>query len=141
MSRPKKDPLRKSPSRSQVFCIRPWTNLFVREDGLASVCCMAADKTQDSLRGMSLPEIWNSAEVKQLRLDMLQERKNPLCLKCYEVEAAKAQSLRTKHNNADRAREKIIGQTRSDGWLDSKHLISLELNLSNACNCRSVMPG
>jgi len=136
MSRQKKDPLPKPPARSKTFCIMPWTNLFVREDGAASVCCLAADKTQDSLRGMALPEIWNSAEVKQLRLDMMQGRKNPLCLKCYEVEAAQAQSLRTKHNNADRAREEIVGQTRSDGWLDPKNLISLELNLSNACNCR-----
>ncbi len=136
MIRSKEHPSPKPPARSDSFCIKPWTNLFVREDGAASVCCMAADKTRDSLRGMSLPEIWNSSEVKQLRLDMLQGRKNPLCLKCYEVEDAGGQSLRRKNNDLDRARASIAEQTRSDGWLDAAHLISLELNLSNACNCR-----
>ncbi len=125
-----------------MFCVAPWRNLFVREDGLASVCCMATDQTKNSLWRMSLQETWNSPEIKQMRLNMLQGRKSLPCMKCYEVEAAGAESLRTEQNRTVESLADVAARTGCEGQVDRAHLISLELNLSNTCNyrCRYCNP-
>jgi len=103
---------------------------------------MATDQTKNSLREMSLQEIWNSSEVRQMRLNMLQGRKSLPCMKCYEIEAAGAGSLRTEQNRTMGHLTDIVARTGCDGWVDHFHMTSLELNLSNACNyrCRYCTP-
>ena len=127
---------------SKVFCAAPWRNLFVREDGLTSACCMATDQTKNTLWKMSLRDIWNSTEIKQMRLNMLSGRKSLPCSKCYEVEGANAESLRTDQNRTVGNLAEIVARTGRDGSIDPANLTSLELNLSNTCNyrCRYCNP-
>lgn len=73
---------------SKTFCIYPWIHLHAYPTGEAYPCCHAEMKpgVVGNCRTQTLEEIWSGDAMKQLRDDMLNERENAACVRCYEQE-------------------------------------------------------
>ncbi len=89
-------------SDSKIFCMYPWIHLNANPDGQAYPCCMTDHaypvgncKTND------LKEIWNGDKMKQIRLNMLNEKEIAGCNRCYEQEKSGFFSGRQSANNVD----------------------------------------
>ena len=74
---------------SKTFCIYPWIHLHAYPTGEAYPCCHAemAHPVGDC-KTQTLAEIWQGGPMKQLRSDMLNERSNAACTRCYEQESS-----------------------------------------------------
>jgi len=57
-----------APTESKVFCVVPWTHMYLQQDGSVFPCCNA-DPTLPigELRRSALREIWNGPEYRALR--------------------------------------------------------------------------
>lgn len=74
-------------TESKTFCIYPWIHLHTYPTGEAYPCCHAEMKYPvGNCKSQTLQEIWSDSPMRQLRNDMLNERKNPACARCYEQE-------------------------------------------------------
>lgn len=72
---------------SKTFCIYPWIHLHAYPTGEAYPCCHAEMQYPvGNCRNNTLEEIWRGEAMTQLRDDMLSERANPACNRCYEQE-------------------------------------------------------
>jgi len=73
---------------SKTFCIYPWIHIHAYPTGEAYPCCHAEMKPGviGNCRTNTLEEIWSGEPMKRLRDDMLNERENPACTRCYEQE-------------------------------------------------------
>ena len=74
---------------SKTFCIYPWIHLHAYPTGEAYPCCHGEMQYPvGDCRKNTLEEIWQGTAMTQLRQDMLAERSNPACGRCYEQEQA-----------------------------------------------------
>ena len=75
---------------SKTFCIYPWIHIHAYPTGEAYPCCHAEMKpgVVGNCRTQTLKEIWSGEPMQRLRDDMLNERENSACNRCYEQEAA-----------------------------------------------------
>ncbi len=73
---------------SQTFCIYPWIHLHAYPTGEAYPCCHAEMKpgVVGNCRTQTLEQIWHGEPMQRLRDDMLNERPNAACTRCYEQE-------------------------------------------------------
>lgn len=73
---------------SRTFCIYPWIHLHAYPTGEVYPCCHAEMKpgVVGNARKNTLAEIWQDQPMQQLRADMLNERTNAACTRCYEQE-------------------------------------------------------
>jgi radical SAM protein with 4Fe4S-binding SPASM domain len=76
-------------TESKTFCIYPWIHLHAYPTGEAYPCCHAEMAYPvGNCKAQTLEEIWRDQPLQSLRDDMLNERANPACGRCYEQEAA-----------------------------------------------------
>lgn len=76
-------------TKSPTFCIYPWVHLHAYPTGEAYPCCHAEMKYPvGDCKTQTLEEIWHDKPMQALRNDMLNDRPNPACARCYEQEAA-----------------------------------------------------
>ena len=118
---------------SKTFCIYPWIHLHAYPTGQAYPCCHAemAYPVGDC-RTNTLEEIYRDAPMHNLREDMLNERPNPACGRCYEQEESGFFSGRRSANKHHGHHVKRID--------DDKFQMSYwDIRFSNLCNlsCRS----
>ena len=74
-------------TESKTFCMYPWIHLHSYPTGDAYPCCHAEmPEKLGNCQQQSMKEIWSGDKMKQLRDDMLNERENPACTRCYEQE-------------------------------------------------------
>lgn len=74
---------------SKTFCIYPWIHLHAYPTGEAYPCCHAEMAYPvGNCKHKTMEEIFYDAPMHELRKDMLAERKNPACGRCYEQEEA-----------------------------------------------------
>jgi len=129
---------------SKVFCMYPWVHLHAWPTGEAYPCCHAEWKSPalGHCRENSLEEIWNDRPMQQLRTDMLNERENPACTRCYEQEAAGFFSGRKSANKHHGHRINFVSKTQTDGTLDQFQMTYWDIRFSNLCNlrCRTCGP-
>jgi len=72
---------------SKTFCIYPWIHLHAYPTGEAYPCCHAEMAYPvGNARFKTLEKIYQDAPMRELRKDMLAERPNPACQRCYEQE-------------------------------------------------------
>lgn len=118
---------------SKTFCIYPWIHLHAYPTGEAYPCCHAEMAYPvGNARFKSLEEIYRDAPMRELRKDMLNERPNPACGRCYEQEEAGFFSGRKSANKHHGHHVKRID--------DDKFQMSYwDIRFSNLCNlsCRS----
>lgn len=130
--------------KNKVFCILPWVHFHALPNKKVLPCCMAESSlpvsTTDSENLLSM---MNSEDYKKLRLDMLNDRPNPICNRCYDVEKMGTWSLRQSHNTVRGSKNiDLIKDTNEDGSIDEFKLQYMDIRWSNICNmkCRSCGP-
>ena len=111
--------------------------------GTTYPCCMSDPNLPvGNTQEQSLQEIWNSDNMKQLRLNMLADKKSPECRRCYELEENGMRTLRKSSNeNFKHHYDKVIA-TDKDGSAGNVNLSYMDIRFSNLCNlkCRSCGP-
>ena len=76
-------------TESKTFCMYPWIHLHAYPTGDAYPCCHAEmPEKVGNCQQQPMKEIWSGDKMKQLREDMLNERENSACTRCYEQEDA-----------------------------------------------------
>jgi radical SAM protein with 4Fe4S-binding SPASM domain len=119
---------------SKTFCIYPWIHLHAYPTGEAYPCCHAEMGVGQvgNCREQSLDQIWQGDAMQQLRNDMLNERENSACTRCYEQEAAGFFSGRRSANKHHGHHVKRIEKNPFE-------LTYWDIRFSNLCNlsCRS----
>jgi len=118
---------------SKTFCIYPWIHLHAYPTGEAYPCCHAEMKYPvGNCRQNTLAEIWQGDAMSQLRDDMLNERPNPACGRCYEQEEAGFFSGR---RSANKHHGHHIKKLESNPF----EMTYWDIRFSNLCNlrCRS----
>lgn len=118
---------------SQTFCIYPWIHLHAYPTGEAYPCCHAEmAHPVGNCKHNTLEEIYHGEAMNALREDMLNERPNPACGRCYEQEQSGFFSGRRSANKHHGHHVKRLEATdfRMTYW---------DIRFSNLCNlsCRS----
>lgn len=126
---------------SKTFCMFPWLHLNATPKGDVYPCCSNDYTTPvGSTKTHTLKEIFNSDKMKELRLDMLNERKNPICDFCYKHEEAGPYSFRN-YSKEQFAKhfDDIVPSTQTDGTVDEFKMRYFDIRFSNICNfkCRT----
>ena len=128
-------------SESKTFCMYPWIHLHAFPTGDAMPCCMTEHHAGNigNCHTQTLKEIWNSPAQKQLRLDMLNGNKNPMCGRCYEQEESGFFSGRQSANKHHGHLIERVLETEPDGHYEKFELVYWDIRFSNLCNlkCRS----
>jgi sulfatase maturation enzyme AslB (radical SAM superfamily) len=118
---------------SKTFCIYPWIHLHAYPTGEAYPCCHAEmTYPVGNTRHKTLEEIYRDAPMRELRKNMLDEKPNPACGRCYEQEESGFFSGRRSANKHHGHHIKRID--------DDKFQMSYwDIRFSNLCNlsCRS----
>jgi MoaA/NifB/PqqE/SkfB family radical SAM enzyme len=118
---------------SKTFCIYPWIHLHAYPTGEAYPCCHAEMAYPvGNCRHKTLEEIHRDAPMRGLRDDMLNERPNPTCGRCYEQEESGFFSGRKSANKHHGHHVKRIND-------DKFQMTYWDIRFSNLCNlsCRS----
>lgn len=126
---------------SSTYCVLPWSHLYAGPDGNIAPCCIG--KPLGKYEETSLKEVWNTIEMKQLRLDMLSGVKNDICNLCYTHEDSGFKSMRQAFiNEMPEVTTDVIEMTNADGSLSDFKLYHLDLRFNNLCNfkCRTCGP-
>lgn len=127
--------------KSKVFCMFPWLHLNVTPKGDIYPCCSNNYTTPfGNTKEITLKQAFNSPEMKQLRLDMLNERPNKICDFCYKHEEAGPHSFRnySKEQFANHFDE-LVPTTQEDGTVEDFKMHYFDIRFSNICNfkCRT----
>jgi len=142
----------------KTFCPLPWIHLATRPNGDVRVCCTAnasgAGKTDDkevglvkqdginmNLRDHTIEEVWNSEQMRNTRLQMLNDEIPSSCRKCFEEEAKGIKSKRNWETEVWNERidvQEIVDQTQEDGTLPV-NIPYFDLRLGNLCNLKCIM--
>ena len=124
---------------SESFCMLPWMHLHAFPDGRAYPCCFAFDKLHvGNVNENSMEEVFNGPKMKQMRLNMLSNKKSRECVKCYDQEQSGFFSLRLSSNKHFGHNISMTENTKPDGTAD--FIIKYwDIRFSNLCNmaCRS----
>jgi radical SAM protein with 4Fe4S-binding SPASM domain len=124
---------------SDSFCMLPWMHLHAFPDGRAYPCCFAFDKLHvGNVNEQSMEEVFNGDKMKQMRLNMLSNKKSRECVKCYDQEQSGFFSLRLSSNKHFGHNISMTENTKPDGTAD--FIIKYwDIRFSNLCNmaCRS----
>ena len=124
---------------SDNFCMLPWMHLHAFPDGRAYPCCFALDKLHvGNVNEQSMEEVFNGPKMKQMRLNMLSNKKSRECVKCYDQEDSGFFSLRLSSNKHFGHNIGMTENTKPDGTAD--FIIKYwDIRFSNLCNmaCRS----
>ena len=123
-------------NESKTFCMFPWMHLNVTPKGDIYPCC-SNDYTKPfgNTKETTLKEAFNNPGMKQLRLDMMSDVKNPLCANCYKKEDMGFKSMR--QNSMIRMpeiAEEAMTLTNDDGSLNDFKLTYLDIRFNNLCN-------
>ena len=125
---------------SKYFCTLPWTHLHAYPNGAAYPCCLAKHEYPiGSMKENTIKELWNSADMKDIRKNMLAEQPSKQCTKCYEQEEHGWTSMRQSGNIHFGHHIDKVQETSADGHYDDVNMIYWDIRFSNLCNlsCRS----
>ena len=124
---------------SKTFCMMPWLHLLAFPDGRAYPCCFALDQYPvGDLNKDSMETVFNSKDMKKMRLNMLDDKPSRQCTKCYDQEKSGFFSLRLSSNKHFGHNIGMVDNTNEDGSADC--IIKYwDIRFSNLCNmaCRS----
>jgi len=130
-------------SETNTQCILPWIHLHTWPNNTVYPCCMTPqDQPAGSLDTHSLREIFNSEQMRTMRLEMMQGLEPSACTRCFEQERAGQFSMRNDVNKRFAHHTDIIETTQIDGTVDEMRMPYWDFRFSNICNfkCRSCGP-
>jgi radical SAM protein with 4Fe4S-binding SPASM domain len=128
---------------SKTFCMMPWVHMHTWPAGYTYPCCMAdPDLPIGNTQEQSLQDIWNGPELRQIRMNMLQDKKSPECRRCYELEENGMWTLRKSSNENFKHHRERVYETSDDGSAGDVNMAYMDIRFSNLCNlkCRSCGP-
>lgn len=126
--------------------MHPFTGLATREDGAIQVCCRS--HPVGFIQDNSLSEIWNNEKMRNIRQQVLNDKRPKECEPCFTLEDQGVESLRQRHikgvipesriNLYPKALDKL-----NDDFTMPFEIPTMELKLNNLCNlkCRMCHPG
>jgi len=128
-------------NESKIFCMFPWLHLNVTPKGDIYPCCSNNYTAPfGSTKTTSLKEAFNNAQMKELRVNMLNDKPSKICEFCYKHEEASPFSFRTYSleqfaNHFD----DLIPTTWEDGTVPEFKMHYFDIRFSNICNfkCRT----
>ena len=126
--------------KTDNFCMIPWIHMHAFPDGRAYPCCLGdPDHSVGNLKTHTMKEIWNQDPLKQMRLNMMQDRPCKECTKCVEQERSELFSMRNSSNKNFGHLINLVDETNPDGSLNDFKLRYYDVRFSNICNfsCRS----
>ena len=128
-------------NESKTFCMFPWLHLNVTPKGDIYPCCSNDYTTPvGNTKNQTLKDAFNSPMMKELRLDMLNERKNKICDFCYKHEEAGPHSFRNySKEHFGKYFDEIVPTTAVDGHVEDFKMRYFDVRFSNICNfkCRT----
>jgi sulfatase maturation enzyme AslB (radical SAM superfamily) len=126
---------------SKVFCMFPWLHLNVTPKGDIYPCCSNSyTEPIGNTKTTTLDAAFNLPEMKQLRLDMLNNKPSDACGFCYKHEKASPYSFRTYSiEQFSKHYDELIPQTAEDGTVEDFKMRYFDIRFSNICNfkCRT----
>ena len=125
------------------FCMAPWVHISVWQTGDAFPCCIYDwTKSVGNINTSGFAGVWNSEDMKQLRLRMLNNEVSEGCAKCNWYDKQGILSYRYKFNNEYDHHYNLVQQTNSDGSVDKLNIAYFDVRFSNLCNmkCRTCGP-
>ena len=126
---------------SNTYCAKLWNHQYIHMSGSFRYCCATmhniTDKNNNRLHinNNSLEKAWNSDDVKQTRLKMINGEDISACLKCLDQESRRYKSMRETQDM-----EKNFALTKDDGTVDIMPT-TMELHFGNLCNLKCKMCG
>ena len=126
--------------KSDQFCMIPWIHMHGFPDGRAYPCCLSEPQHPiGDLKKNTMREIWNQAPLKQMRVNMLDNKPCKECTKCYEQEQSNLFSMRESSNKNFGHLVGLVDDTKPDGQYDDFKLRYYDIRFSNLCNfaCRT----
>ena len=121
---------------SDTICILPFVHLYTEPKGEMKPCCIASgfDEPLD-LKKLTIEEAFNSPQMKELRKDMLEGKRNKVCDVCYKKEDLNGHSPRTDFNQN---RLWVQPEVKEDYSVDSQFQ-HIDIRFSNLCNFKCRM--
>lgn len=128
---------------SKTFCMLPFMHLHTWPNGNAYPCCMAPPENPlANQKDMTIEELYNCDELKQLRLDVVSGTKSDYCTRCYELEESGVESYRFWANTKWKHHFDLVETMTEDGTVNEMKLPYIDFRFSNLCNlkCRTCGP-
>ena len=128
---------------SKHFCMMPWVHMHMWPAGYTYPCCMSdPDLPIGNTQTQSLQEIWNGEELRNIRMNMLQDKPSKECRRCYELEENGMSTLRTGSIGNYAHHWDKVEATADDGSAGDVNMAYMDIRFSNLCNlkCRSCGP-
>ena len=123
--------------KSDTFCMLPWSHLHAFPTGQAYPCCLGEmNHPIGNLREQTLEQVWNGEPMRELRTNMLNEKKSEVCNRCYEQESMGFFSMRNSSNKRFGHHVNRIDETQEDGTVEKMTLSYWDIRFSNLCNLR-----
>ena len=128
---------------SKVFCMAPWVSINNNPNGNILPCCVSKfHEPFGNLNNDSIENIWNNEKYKELRKNMLEEKKTSTCERCYKEEEWETFSYRQYWNSKfGNKYDDLVEKTTADGSLDEMKLYRWDFRFNNLCNLSCVMCG
>jgi radical SAM protein with 4Fe4S-binding SPASM domain len=131
--------------KKDTICAIPWMHLNFEPNGKVVPCCLTSTHNYfaGDLNTDSIEEIWNSENMKSLRLQMINGEQPKICSTCFNKESVTGLSGRIHNNKAfPQVLERIPEITDETGHCSEMNLLYWDFRFSNLCNlkCRSCGP-
>lgn len=137
---------------SSTFCIYPFKSLNITPGGSVKPCCAFMQEISSGAKSMSvyehsLPEIWNSDFMREIRRQMISGERLAGCEYCYQQERSGVRSMRAATNEiwtwdlADpaEARKQLFAEVVANDYEVPNRSEWLELDVGNLCNLKCRM--
>lgn len=123
-------------SESNTFCILPFVHLYAEPKGEMKPCCIAGGFDAPlNLKTLSIDEAFNSEQMKELRKDMLEGKRNKVCDVCYKREDVTNHSPRLDFNKNTIWE---LPQIEKDYSVETQFQ-HIDIRFSNLCNFKCRM--
>ena len=123
---------------SDTYCPLPWMHLYIGVTGQVQHCCVS--KPIGNFPKDSLEKIWNSAQVKNVRLQLLNNQKPNECADCfYKEDVLKTFSLRQTSMKTFGSMVNPYEITLKDGTCTQMKLHYVDFRFNNLCNFKCRM--
>lgn len=130
--------------RSKAFCMKPWVHLFVSQFGTVVPCCITPwgkEQALGDVNEQTIGEIWNGPAMRDLRLKMLRDEKDPRCAACYRAESHGLASARLGTNFYYADKLAWAFETDASGFSPNSKPVYWDVRISNLCNLKCRICG
>lgn len=139
---------------SETFCAMPFVNLTTTADGAFRFCCIEKGTIEDKdgkklfLDKKSPSEVWNEHTFKEVREHVINGKKHPGCVTCYEQEELGERSFRLNMTDewigrlGRKKMREMVMQAMDNDYNVFDDPVYLDLKLGTLCNlkCRMCNP-